>query len=49
MPQTLATEVLRLLSDNTAAQLLGKNAYQVVQANQGATQRSLTALQNLLN
>ena len=47
MPQTLATEVLRLLSDNTAAQLLGKNAYQVVQANQGATQRSLTALQNL--
>lgn len=48
MPQTLATEVLRLLSDNTAAQLLGKNAYQVVQANQGATQRSLTALQNLL-
>lgn len=49
MPQTLVTEVLRLLSDNTAAQLLGKNAYQVVQANQGATQRSLTALQNLLN
>ncbi len=49
MPQTLATEVLRLLSDSTAAQLLGKNAYQVVQANQGATQRSLTALQNLLN
>ena len=49
MPKTLATEVLRLLSDSTAAQLLGKNAYQVVQANQGATQRSLTALQNLLN
>lgn len=49
MPQTLATQVLRLLSDSTAAQLLGKNAYQVVQANQGATQRSLTALQNLLN
>jgi 3-deoxy-D-manno-octulosonic-acid transferase len=49
MPQTLATEVLRLLSDSTAAQLLGKNAYQVVQVNQGATQHSLTALQKLLN
>ncbi len=49
MPQTLAAQVLRLLSDSTAAQLLGENAYQVVQANQGATQRSLTALQNLLN
>lgn len=49
MPQTLATEVLGLFSDSTAAQLLGKNAYQVVQANQGATQRSLTALQNLFN
>ncbi|WP_085300499.1 lipid IV(A) 3-deoxy-D-manno-octulosonic acid transferase [Cognaticolwellia mytili] len=49
MPQTVATEVLRLLSDSTAAQLLGENAYQVVQENQGATQRSLTALQKLIN
>ena len=49
MPHALATEVLGLFFDSTAAQLLGKNAYQVVQANQGATQRSLTALQNLLN
>lgn len=49
MPKNLATEVLRLLSDSTTAQLLGKNAYQVVQANQGATQHSLTALQNLFN
>lgn len=48
MPQTLATEVLSLLSDSTAAQLLGKNAYQVVQSNQGATQRSLTALRQLI-
>jgi 3-deoxy-D-manno-octulosonic-acid transferase len=48
MEQTLAVEVLRLFSDSTAAQLLGHNAYQVVQANQGATQRSLTALQKLL-
>ena len=48
MPQTLATQVLRLLSDSTASQLLGKNAYQVVQENQGATQRSLTALRQLI-
>lgn len=48
IPQTLATQVLRLLSDSTAAQLLGKNAYQVVQANQGATQRSLAALRQLI-
>ena len=48
MPHALATEVLRLLSDSTAAQLLGKNAYQVVQENQGATQRSLTALRQLI-
>jgi 3-deoxy-D-manno-octulosonic-acid transferase len=49
MPQTLAVEVLRLFSDSPAAKYLGKNAYQVVQANQGATQRSLTALQKLIN
>ena len=48
MPHALATEVLGLFSDSTAAQLLGKNAYQVVQANQGATQRSLTALRQLI-
>ena len=48
MPHALATEVLGLFSDSTAAQLLGKSAYQVVQANQGATQRSLTALRQLI-
>jgi 3-deoxy-D-manno-octulosonic-acid transferase len=48
MPETLANEVLHLLSDNSAAQALGHNAYQVVQANQGATALTLTALQNLL-
>jgi 3-deoxy-D-manno-octulosonic-acid transferase len=48
MPETLAAEVLRLLSDSASAKSLGQNAYQVVQANQGATQRSLTALQELL-
>ena len=48
MPETLAAEVLRLLSDSASAKSLGQNAYQVVQANQGATQRSLTALEELL-
>jgi 3-deoxy-D-manno-octulosonic-acid transferase len=48
MPEALANEVLRLLSDSRAAQALGKSAYQVVKANQGATDLTLTALQNLL-
>ncbi|MGB1263117.1 MAG: lipid IV(A) 3-deoxy-D-manno-octulosonic acid transferase [Cognaticolwellia sp.] len=49
MPVALATEVLRLFADNARTQALGENAYQVVQENQGATQRSLAALQQLLS
>ena len=49
MPQVLAAEVLRLLSDKNAAKDLGRNAYQVIQANQGATAHSLVALQELIN
>lgn len=49
MPQILAAEVLRLLSDENAAKYLGKNAYQVIQENQGATTHSLVALQELIN
>ncbi len=49
MPETLANQVMRLLSDSGAAQALGKNAYQVVQANQGATALTLRALQSLMN
>ncbi|ASP47579.1 lipid IV(A) 3-deoxy-D-manno-octulosonic acid transferase [Cognaticolwellia beringensis] len=48
MPKALANEVLRLFTDETSAQILGSNSYKVVQANQGATTQSLTALQNLL-
>lgn len=49
MPQALAHEVLRLFADEMSAKTLGKNSYKVVQANQGATIRSLTALQQLIN
>lgn len=48
MPQTLADEVLALFSHENNAQRVGENGYKVVQANQGATARSLTALQTLL-
>ena len=48
MPQTLAKEVLRLLTDEESAQTLGCNSYKVVKANQGATAKSLTALHLLL-
>jgi 3-deoxy-D-manno-octulosonic-acid transferase len=48
MAQALAQEVIRLLVDETSAQTLGQNSYKVVQANQGATAQSLTALQTLL-
>lgn len=49
MPQALAHEVLRLFTDETSAKTLGENSYKVVQANQGATVRSLAALQQLIN
>lgn len=48
MPQALAQEVMRLLADKSNAQTLGSNSYKVVQANQGATAQSLTALTTLL-
>jgi len=48
MPKSLATEVLRLFNDEVSAQILGSNSYKVVQANQGATTQSLTALKTLL-
>lgn len=48
MPQALASEVLRLFASQNSAQVLGENAYKVVQANQGATALSLAALQSLL-
>lgn len=47
--QTLADEVLRLFADETSAKVLGNNSYKVVLANQGATAKSLTALQTLIN
>ena len=47
--EVLATEVQDLLSNKARAQTLGENSYLVVQENQGATQRSLSALQTLLN
>ncbi len=49
MPQALAQEVKALLTDHDTTLSLGKNAYSVVQANQGATQRSLAALQQLID
>lgn len=49
MPQALAAAVLALLTDEKHAKYLGENSYKVVQANQGATARSLMALNNLLS
>lgn len=49
MPKALATEVLLLLSDSALAKSLGHNAYQVVQANQGATNLSIEALKYLIS
>jgi 3-deoxy-D-manno-octulosonic-acid transferase len=48
MTQALAQEVIRLLADETSAQTLGNNSYKVVKANQGATEKTLKALQTLL-
>ena len=49
MPQAIADHVLALFADEHHAQQLGNNSYKVVQANQGATLRSLAALRKLLN
>lgn len=49
MPQILANEVIRLFADAKEAQSLGKRSYNVVKANQGATAKTLSALQNLLS
>ena len=48
MASTLASEVLRLFTDETSAKVLGNNSYKVVLANQGATAQSLTALHTLI-
>tara|TARA_R110000737_G_scaffold123766_1_gene155863 strand:+ start:15565 stop:16851 length:1287 start_codon:yes stop_codon:yes gene_type:complete len=48
MPKTLADAVLSLFKDHARAQALGSNSYKVVQENQGATQRSIAALQILM-
>ena len=48
MSKALASEVLRLFTDETSAQILGSNSYKVVQANQGATTKSITTLLALL-
>ena len=48
MAQALSDEVLRLFTDETSAKALGNHSYQVVLANQGATEQSLAALQTLI-
>ena len=48
MASTLASEVLRLFTDETSAKVLGNNSYKVVLANQGATAQSLMALHTLI-
>ena len=44
----LTLKVKRLLADQTQQKLLGENAYQVVQSNQGASERTLQQLITLL-
>ena len=46
--EALAAQVLKLLSNSKQAKHLGDNAYKVVQANQGASQRTLEELQELM-
>ena len=46
---TLAEQVISLLDDEAKAATLGANAYQVVQANQGCSAKTLAALKSLVN
>lgn len=49
LSQALAEQVVTLLGDESTAAKLGRNAYQVVQANQGCCERTFAALNALLN
>lgn len=46
---TLASKVMQLLADPAQRELLGKKAQQVVINNQGATERTLKVLKNLID
>jgi 3-deoxy-D-manno-octulosonic-acid transferase len=47
-PETLAITVLRLLESDDERELLGRRALEVVRSQQGATQRTVEALRDLL-